>query len=65
MKFFDAGYQKGIDEGEKTGLKDGQTKGYQAGYEADIRRVRKIKMKILKKDNMGKHCYKRKTISSW
>ena len=34
MKFFDAGYQKGIDEGEKTGLKDGQTKGYQLGYEA-------------------------------
>ena len=33
MKFFDAGYQKGIDEGEKTGLKDGQTKGYQLGYE--------------------------------
>ena len=36
MKFFDAGYQKGIDEGEKTGLKDGQTKGYQLGYEAAL-----------------------------
>ena len=33
MKFFDAGYQKGIDEEEKKGLKDGQTKGYQLGYE--------------------------------
>ena len=33
MKFFDAGYQKGIDEWEKKGLKDGQTKGYQLGYE--------------------------------
>ena len=36
MKFFDAGYQKGIDEGEKTGFKDGQTKGYQLGYEAAL-----------------------------
>ena len=35
-KFFDAGYQKGIDEGEKTGFKDGQTKGYQLGYEAAL-----------------------------
>ena len=36
MKFFDAGYQKGIDEGEKTGFKDGQTKGYRLGYEAAL-----------------------------
>ena len=36
MKFFDAGYQKGIDEGEKTGLKDGQTKGFQLGYETAL-----------------------------
>ena len=40
MKFFDAGYQKGIDEGEKTGLKDGQTKGYQLGYETALEEVK-------------------------
>ncbi len=41
MKFFDAGYQKGIDEGEKTGFKDGQTKGFQTGYETGYEEAEK------------------------